>query len=101
MATTKGLLVSIYKNGCDCTNHGITSKISQAVLIGQDIPEIFSPSDDSPALYLVKREKYGDYISPFPEGKSDKWFMFGGNFAYTSDSRFPSRQPIAIHDRTE
>jgi len=27
--------------------------------------------------------------------------MFGGNFIYTSDSRFPNKYPIAIHDRYE
>ena len=27
--------------------------------------------------------------------------MFGGNFVYTSDSRFPSDYPIPIHDRFE
>lgn len=31
---------------------------------------------------------------------SHPWFMFGGNFAYTSDSRGPS-VPVHIHDRTE
>jgi hypothetical protein len=32
---------------------------------------------------------------------SGKWTMFGGNFVYTSDSRFPSNSPIAVHDRVE
>lgn len=27
--------------------------------------------------------------------------MFGGQFIYSSDSRFPSDQPIHIHDRFE
>lgn len=27
--------------------------------------------------------------------------MMGGNFAWCSDSRFPSRQPLPIHDRIE
>ena len=27
--------------------------------------------------------------------------MFGGNFIYTSDSRFPNDYPIALHDRVE
>jgi hypothetical protein len=27
--------------------------------------------------------------------------MFGGNFIHTSDSRFPSSAPIAVHDRVE
>lgn len=27
--------------------------------------------------------------------------MFSGNFAYTSDSRFPANYPLPIHDRYE
>jgi hypothetical protein len=27
--------------------------------------------------------------------------MFGGNFVYTSDSRFPNKYPIPVHDRWE
>ena len=33
--------------------------------------------------------------------KSNTHSMFGGNFIYTSDSRFPSRAPIQVHDRVE
>ena len=34
-----------------------------------------------------------------PEGKVGP--MFGGNFIYTSDSRFPNDYPIPVHDRFE
>jgi hypothetical protein len=33
--------------------------------------------------------------------ESGKWYMFGGNFIYTSDSRFPTKEPIKIFDRVE
>ena len=47
---TLGLLVSIH--GTDCTNHGATSGKRDAVLIGDGIPEIFSPTEDAPELRL-------------------------------------------------
>lgn len=31
----------------------------------------------------------------------DRWLMFGGTFATTSDSRFPYDRPVHIHDRYE
>lgn len=35
-----------------------------------------------------------------PRG-DNRWLMFGGTFAHTSDSRFPYDYPIHIHDRYE
>ena len=38
-----------------------------------------------------------------PEGET-RWCMFGGNFVYTSDSRFSEQygdSPIKVHDRIE
>ena len=47
-----------------------------------------------PAPYLVPLELYeADLTNSLP-------IMFGGNFGYTSDSRFGGT-PIAIHDRCE
>lgn len=49
--------------------------------------------------------KYGAQAHFKPRSISaDKWNMFGGNFAYSSDSRFSKQygsSPIAIHDRVE
>ncbi len=42
----------------------------------------------------------GDRKHLKPRG-DNRWLMFGGTFAYTSDSRFPYEYPIHIHDRYE
>jgi hypothetical protein len=102
----KGLLVFVLRHadGTDCTNGGITSKVSKAILVGDGIPEIFTPNEDAPALRLVRRNIDGEYLHAEPvEGKDAKrvGWMTGGNFIYTSDARFPSRQPISVHDRQE
>lgn len=47
---TKGLMVDIM--GSDCTNGGVTSGVTHAVLIGDGICEVFSSHDDMPALGL-------------------------------------------------
>jgi len=99
-----GLLVFVYKNGnSDCTNGGVTANVDKAVLIGDGIPEIFKPCDDAPALY-TKIHYMGDVIAVPYDGETDDWYMFGGNFVYSSDSRFRtlvSGQPIRVHDRRE
>jgi len=102
----KGMHVYVYRNSHigDSTNRGISSKFTTFILIGEDVPEIFEPSEDCPALYLKKSMVFGPerwfYIIE-PERKHARHYMFGGNFAYTSDSRFPTGNPIKIHDRLE
>lgn len=106
METKKGILVFVLRSDVDCTNGGLTTKHDKFVLIGDGLPEIFEPSEDSPPLYLIRRKfpaKDGsgmrDYLhastTPSQSG------MFGGNFVYSSDSRFPNDYPISVHDRFE
>lgn len=106
----KGLLVSFLRDasGSDCTMGGVSSRYTRAVLVGEGVPEIFEPNEAKgcPVIYLEKGP-YGDLIArpePGPNGKtipSGKWWMFGGNFCYCSDSRSPSKAPIPVHDRYE
>lgn len=108
-----GLTCSVFRDADlgDCTNRGLTSRVNRVCLMRDPaetspaIPQVegpFPPRDDSPAVYL-KRGPYGDLkavpATPTPEGCTP--WMFGGNFIYTSDSRFPARHPIPVHDRTE
>lgn len=51
------------------------------------------------AIVLVEG-KAGDRIHLKPRG-DNRWLMFGGTFAYSSDSRFPYDRPVHIHDRYE
>ena len=103
----KGLHVNIYKHAYrskieDCSNGGISADREGAILVNVGSP-IFDPTDEYPALVLKSRNIFGDdywYVEPAnnPTGKS---FMFGGTFVYTSDSRFPSKYPLPLHDRQE
>ena len=96
----KGMLVRVYRNaeGPDCTGDGVSSKHTRFVLIGKNVPEIFAPSDDAPALYL--HENVPGHIRAVPSLDDGKWYMDGGNFIASSDSRMPQRV-IPIHDRVE
>jgi hypothetical protein len=104
----KGILVTFYRSagGHDCTIGGVSSKYVRATLIGDDIPELLSPTEDCPALYINStgmKNKYGEpdiFVSPDDENKDAIW-CFGGNFIYSSDSRFPRNHPIRVHDRNE
>ena len=107
--------VSIYRHGNDdCTNHGLSSKADRLPLVVLESGESSADAiqklkeegkDPDRHLLLVRRtlwNKNADYIKPLTE---DRWVMMGGNFAYTSDSRFHeftgSRCPLPIHDRCE
>lgn len=106
----KALPIDVYRSkSVDCTNGGISSKFNSLLLVCK---EGFIDVDESnPPENLVKVNKrflFGENvysIVPYNEPTGAGW-MFGGNFAYTSDSRF-SRMvegvygAIAIHDREE
>ena len=59
------------------------------------------PDDE---LVLIERVLWGkqkNYAVPASIAKSGRHSMAGGNWIYTSDSRFPSDAPISVHDRVE
>lgn len=112
-----GLTVSVYRdaelNGYDCTNGGITSKFARLNVVNVAGP--FDPSDDCPAVMLVDDKPCG---RPYPKlvpavfdedtqtwKRQEGWFMMGGNYAGTSDSRFRTEGMTAgilpVHDRME
>lgn len=113
------LLVDVFydKNrfGYDCTNGGVTSRHTKVTLFFDCSKESAKKhcqengiSFDS-ALWLNRRILWDEEMPiavplEYPKGKVGP--MFGGNFIYTSDSRFPcvGRQlklPIPVHDRFE
>ena len=89
----------------DCTNDGISKNRRELYIISaQKGP--FEPQDIRECVYIEWREVMGEkYIDCKPLYCSKRWYMAGGNFLYTSDSRFKditkSKYPIAIHDRYE
>lgn len=106
MAKYKGLAVGVYESKSigNCSADGITSKNKNLILIGPGVPEIFE-GDETNTVKLVERDICGNgrylHAEPVsqPEGMAGP--MMGGAFIYTSDSRFPSKQPIPVHDRFE
>ena len=89
-----------------CANGGITEQVEVLYLVRED--GWFSlPATDPRLITLVKRTFAGgrEYLHVEPVnvdgGEDMAGPMFGGNFVYTSDSRFPSPYPIPVHDRFE
>ena len=107
---TKGLLVFVYKrDGLDCSANGISSCNKTLILTSvEDLDggvEMIAPVFTGCQWDSVKiiENVPGHYcavpITPTPKGMVGP--MFGGNFIYSSDSRFPFPYPIPIHDRYE
>jgi len=108
----RGLSVSIYRNGSDCTNGGATSpaKAEGKIVLLFDRAlrrgnwEFDESADDDRFICLEVRRR-GDYVYAVPMYGTPKGVagpMFGGNYVCTSDSRFSEAfgsRPIPVHDR--
>ena len=103
MSEQKGLIVNVYRTpGYNCTNGGVTAMHDTVLLIGEGIAEVFEAQEGQPVLKLVKRNIGGcTYLHAEPVERGRSHYMAGGNFVYTSDSRFPNMYPVSMHDRTE
>ena len=107
----KALPIYVYRDSAigDCTNDGISSKYDRLLLVCDegfiDVDEKNPPAN---LVRMVKRYLFGRnvyHIRPWAEPTGAGW-MFGGNFAHTSDSRFHRMcgdmyGAVAIHDRQE
>lgn len=104
-----GLHIYVYRNDLgDCTNGGISSKVKGLCVINVDGP--FQPSVDYPAVELVDGHIAGT-LRLVPVDYKGKWYMMGGNYGATSDSRFSEAcenlsghvwyGAVPIHDRFE
>lgn len=101
------LSANVFKHYEDCSNGGITSRHGEILIPHskgwqevdtENLPENFCRLESlefggKPHLRFI----------PAIVKDSGKWCMFGGCFAYSSDSRFRdiSEYPIPIHDRVE
>lgn len=108
----KTLLTFTLRNSLgDCTNNGLSSKVDSSYLVwdvdplneDQILEDFYNEKGED---FFVGKERtlFGEYsiiAVPYTIWKSGRHSMMGGNFLYTSDSRFPSDAPIAIHDRVE
>lgn len=109
----KDFLVTVYRDadGSDCSMNGITSQNTRLHACWND-DDLFSlPTDFGNSDIVIKADKIcGDMITlrafVIKDGKAKTTGgMFGGNFIYCSDSRFPKigdfSSPIPVHDRFE
>lgn len=107
-----GMNVQVFRwNLGDCTNNGESSNHNGFCVLNVEGP--FEPSDDYPAARLLRHPTVKDhcFIVPDEKLKGGKPYMFGGNFAYTSDGRFHETVKkltgaggsfaVQIHDRVE
>lgn len=96
----------------DCTNGGWSARHNRVCVVNAEGP--FEPSDDCPAVMLVKhRSLAAVHAVSVADKETGVWTMMGGNYLSTSDSRFgeaiekllgPAHRfhgPVAIHDRVE
>lgn len=104
----KGMRVSILRNAeFDCTNGGISSTHTCLTLVGEGVPQIFEVGENEPYLELgtiIFRGETSYHAKSMNDGKENKHHMFGGNFCYSSDSRFSEigfSGGLKIHDRVE
>lgn len=110
-----GIHAYVYRSDLgDCTNGGISSKAKGLTIVNANGP--FEPDDNHPAAMLVSHVNHA-VIRPAEKDSEgvyhpvNKWWMFGGNYAATSDSRFGEAVErllgrkfygaVPIHDRCE
>lgn len=94
-----GLPVEVFRPAStgDCTNGGFSSKCKEFTLVGTEIDgtfeelpkmsQVFEASEDKPAVVLVVIEYRWGKVPHYELFEKSGHRMFGGNFAYTSDSR--------------
>ena len=84
-----GMHVYVYKQADpwfgDSSLNGVTNRFNKLCVINMDGP--FEPDEETPAVRLVNGNLPGT-VKIVPDNVGDRWPMFGGNYAATSDSRF-------------
>ena len=97
----KALRLSIYKdNSGDCSNHGISSKFRDILLVCDE--GYIDVNGDEENLCRIDTIMGHKFVRPMAEPKGAGW-MSGGTMVYTCDSRFRrmSEYPLCLHDRQE
>jgi hypothetical protein len=94
---------SIYRDGdYDCIlNYFVDVK---RVTVVNSIDDYLNNFKGKSCIIIISKIVFGDvilYAYPVDESGQIKKGMFGGNFVYTSDSRFPHDTPIRLMDRFE
>lgn len=103
------LPISVYRFPLgDCTANGLSSRVKTTILLEHPEGFLSESALEDPSYggdYLVvEKGPYGTLrLVPSKLKEEGKWYMSGGNFGYSCDSRFSqiSDQPIQIFDRVE
>lgn len=95
-----GMIITIYHPPHGDCNSTVTRDQPEALLVGPGIPALFE-ARGRPVLKLATKTLWStgeQFTYLLPVEARNGGGMFGGNFGYSSDSRFPSRYPLKIHD---
>ena len=99
------LPVNVYRNdGPDCSNDGVTTRYGCMFVVPCEDGFLTEEglADREDVVFLDPAEIMGSLYFK-PRGLTGH-SMFGGNFVWSSDSRFRqthSNQPVRVHDRVE
>lgn len=107
MPQVKGILVNVFRWTLgDCTANGLSAQKDSLIMVDADGGDFNCPhTTEDDYLVLVEFQFRGCVsLRAVPKSILDSGrnnYMFGGNFVYSSDSRFPSDAPIKVFDRIE
>jgi hypothetical protein len=103
----KFLPVFVFSNDLgDSTNGGVTFTSRSKLVVPCERGHITEADVEERGYVVLELTPSTLFVAPphfEPEGEA-RWCMFGGNFVYTSDSRFSEEygySPIKVHDRIE
>ena len=105
----KAISIEVYRHGdYDCTCNGVSKRFDTLLVEHEEGWIKFDETNPPENLVkVVTRKLFGKeytHLEPVVYKTEYKpWFMFGGNFGYTNDSRWSkiSQYPLPIHDRVE
>jgi hypothetical protein len=100
----RGLRCSVYRWAhVDCSLQGITFQYDDITLFGEGVTGQYDFDEAMRNGHgILKLGQNGRGPIALPLDSPQIWvghYMFGGNFIYTSDSRFPHHFPIPVFDR--
>jgi hypothetical protein len=109
---TMGMYINVYRDagGYDCSKNGVSRNFNSVCVTNIEGP--FEPTEERPAVLLLEGPGPGGnpILVPIEVIESGAHYMFGGNFGYTSDSRFSeavkkiapgNTGAVKFHDRVE
>lgn len=109
MNKVRALEAGIYESKSigNCSNHGISERFSTVYIICPDGNYEFDLDEHIPenlVRMVTKYYSFGEYSYVEPVNHPGRWWMSGGSFIFSCDSRFIANfgdYPLSLHDRYE